>query len=119
MQKQEHSKLRRLFAGATFAVAAVAVATALAPSPVLAEEVTIKIDNFIYEPQTVTVKVGTVIKWVNNDDIPHNVVSSTRGVFKSTVMDTGQSYSFTVATAGTFEYFCALHPQMKGKIVVE
>ena len=94
------------------------VAAAIAASPVRAEEVEVKIDNFTFNPQEVTVKPGTTVVWTNHDDIPHTVTSSTQA-FKSKVLDTDEKFSFTFTTAGTFKYFCALHPHMTGSIVVE
>src|SRR3984957_1279091 len=76
------------------------------------------IDNFTFGPQEVTVAVGTTVKWVNHDDIPHNVVNKDK-VFRSKALDTDDSYSFTFASAGTFDYFCGLHPHMQGKIIVK
>jgi len=78
----------------------------------------IEIDNFTFAPQRLTVRAGTTVTWRNRDDIPHAVASSTR-TFKSRALDTDDTYAFTLTTAGTYEYFCALHPQMTGTIVVE
>jgi plastocyanin len=83
-----------------------------------AAEVKVKIDNFTFNPQKLTVTAGTTVTWTNEDDIPHTVASSTKA-FKSKVMDTEGSFSFTFATPGAFEYFCSLHPHMTGTIVVE
>ena len=76
------------------------------------------IDNFTFGPQELTVAVGTTVKWVNHDDIPHNVVNKDK-TFRSKALDTDDSYSFTFASAGTYDYFCGLHPHMQGKIVVK
>ena len=78
----------------------------------------VKIDNFTFTPQRVTVKAGTTITWINHDDIPHAVASSAKA-FKSKVLDTDDKFSFTFTTAGSYEYFCFLHPHMTGTIVVE
>ena len=78
----------------------------------------VKIDNFSFGPGTLTVPVGTTVTWTNRDDIPHTVVS-TEGVFKSKVLDTDEKYSFTFSKAGTFPYFCSIHPKMTGKVVVQ
>src|ERR1700683_2587620 len=78
----------------------------------------VKIDNFVFGPQTLTVPVGTTVTWTNRDDIPHTVVS-TDGVFKSKVRDTDEKFSYTFSAAGTYSYFCSLHPKMTGKIVVQ
>jgi plastocyanin len=78
----------------------------------------IKIDNFSFEPQTLTVPVGATVTWTNRDDIPHTVVS-TDGVFKSKVQDTDEKFSYTFTKAGTYPYFCSVHPKMTGKVVVQ
>jgi len=78
----------------------------------------VKIDNFIFGPQTLTVSVGTTVVWTNRDDIPHTVVS-TDGVFKSKVRDTDEKFSYTFTKAGTYPYFCSVHPKMTGKVVVQ
>jgi plastocyanin len=85
------------------------------PSAASAE---VKIDNFSFGPETLTVPVGTTVTWTNRDDIPHNVVS-TYGVFKSKVRDTDEKFSYTFAKAGTYPYYCSVHPKMTGKIVVQ
>ena len=78
----------------------------------------IKIDNFSFGPQTLTVLAGTTVTWVNHDDIPHTVVS-TDGVFKSKVRDTDEKFSYTFTKAGTYPYYCSVHPKMTGQIVVQ
>jgi amicyanin len=79
---------------------------------------TVGIDNFTFNPQKLTVKAGTVVTWTNKDDIPHAIAAVSKQ-FKSKALDTGDAYSFTFTTAGTYEYFCSLHPHMTGTIVVE
>jgi plastocyanin len=83
-----------------------------------AATVEVKIDNFVFNPQTITVKAGDTVTWINHDDIPHTATSKT-GVFRSKALDTDDKFSFTFATPGSFAYFCALHPHMTGSIVVE
>jgi plastocyanin len=78
----------------------------------------VKIDNFVFGPQTITVPVGTTVTWTNSDDIPHTAVS-TDGVFKSKVMDTDEKFSYTFTKAGTYSYFCSIHPKMTGQVVVK
>ncbi len=78
----------------------------------------IKIDNFSFGPATLTVSVGTTVTWTNRDDIPHTVVS-TDGVFKSKVLDTDEKFSFTFSKAGTYPYFCSIHPKMTAKVTVQ
>ncbi len=94
--------------------------TAITPAitPQKAEAPGVKIDNFSFGPGTLTVPVGTTVTWANRDDIPHTVVS-TEGAFKSKVLDTDEKYSFTFGKAGSYAYFCSIHPKMTGKIVVQ
>lgn len=82
-----------------------------------AAEMNVKIENFTFEPETLTVPVGTKVTWVNDDDIPH-LVSEKDGKFRSKALDTDDSYSETFSAPGTVEYYCAIHPHMTGKIVV-
>ena len=81
-------------------------------------KVEVKIDNFTFGPTTLTVDQGTTVTWINRDDIPHTVVSSDK-VFKSKVLDTDERFSFTFAQAGTYPYFCSIHPKMTGTVVVK
>jgi len=85
------------------------------PSAATAE---VKIDNFSFGPQTLTIPVGATVTWTNRDDIPHTVVS-TDGVFKSKVRDTDETFSYTFTKAGTYPYFCSIHPKMTGQVMVQ
>jgi len=107
--------MRNILVAAVLQVALVATA---AIAPARAADVAVKIDNFTFNPATVTVKAGTTVTWTNDDDIPHTVAASNKS-FKSKTMDTEDKYSFTFTTPGTYEYFCSLHPHMKATIVVE
>ena len=106
---------RTLALGAMTGLVAAFIAAA---SPALAADVEVKIDNFTFNPQQITVKAGTTVVWTNHDDIPHTVTSSTQ-TFKSKALDIDDKFAFTFATPGRYEYFCALHPHMTGSIVVE
>ena len=81
--------------------------------------VEVKIDNFTFSPKTLTVAPGTTVKWTNRDDIPHTVVSDDKATFKSKLLDTDDSFSFTFSKPGTYDYFCSLHPHMTAKVVVQ
>lgn len=84
------------------------------------QSVEVKIDNFSFGPAAITVSVGSTVTWTNRDDIPHTVVSSDDPkVFKSKVLDTDDKFSFTFTKAGTYPYFCSIHPKMTGKVVVQ
>ncbi len=93
---------------------------AAAVAPQKAESAEVKIDNFSFGPSTLTVAVGTTVSWTNRDDIPHTVASSDDPkAFKSKVLDTDEKFSFTFTKAGTYPYFCSIHPKMTAKVVVE
>ena len=77
------------------------------------------IDNFTFNPQTLTVKAGTTVTWTNKDDIPHGIAVVNNAFKRSKALDTDDSFSFTFTTPGTYQYFCYIHPHMTGTIVVE
>jgi plastocyanin len=79
----------------------------------------ISIDNFTFNPPTLTVKAGTTVTWTNKDDIPHGIASSNNAFTRSKAMDTDDSFSFTFTAPGTYQYFCYIHPHMTGMIVVQ
>lgn len=109
----KHIRVAAILAATVFAAAAtLPAASARAP------ETEVKIDNFAFAPQRIVVQAGTTVTWINADDAPHTVASSTK-VFKSGALDTEDKFSFTFATPGTYEYFCSLHPHMTGTVVVE
>ena len=94
------------------------VAAALLPAGTArAEDVPEHIDNFVFEPAQLTVKVGQTVTWTNRDDIPHTVVCA--GKFRSKTMDTDGTFSFTFTAPGDYKYFCSLHPHMTGAVKVE
>ena len=113
---------RHIRFAAALAVAAFAVAATLPAASARAAEtevkIEVKIDNFAFAPQRIVVQAGTTVTWINADDAPHTVVSTTK-LFKSSALDTADKFSFTFATPGTYEYFCSLHPHMTGTVVVE
>lgn len=76
----------------------------------------ITIQNFSFNPDTLTVKTGDTVTWTNNDSVNHQIKSDT---FNSVPLNTNQTFSFTFTNAGTYNYSCAIHPSMTGKIIVE
>lgn len=80
-------------------------------------KVAIDIDNFKFGVVSLEVAPGTTVTWTNRDDVPHTVASTTK-VFKSPPLDTGDAFSYTFREAGTFAYYCSMHPRMAGTIVV-
>ena len=95
----------------------VAAAILLPATAARAENMEVHIDNFVFEPAELTVKVGTTVTWTNRDDIPHLIVSA--GKFRSKTPDTDDKFSYTFTAAGDYKYFCSLHPHMTGMIKVE
>ena len=96
----------------------VPAALRFAASPAWAADAAVKIDNFTFAPEKITVKVGTTVTWTNEDDIPHTVVE--KGLkFRSKALDTDDKFMFTFTMPGVYDYFCSLHPHMTGTVVVE
>jgi plastocyanin len=80
------------------------------------QPVSINISNFSFNPKQRTVKIGTTVTWTNDDPAPHTIASAD---FTSQTLNTGDSYSFTFTQAGTYDYYCAIHPSMTGQIIVQ
>lgn len=80
---------------------------------------TVAIKNFAFGPATLAVKMGTTVTWTNQDADPHTVTSQgSGGPLKSAALTTGQSYSYTFTTPGTYAYLCTIHPFMTAKVTV-
>ena len=79
----------------------------------------IEIKDFAFNPQTLTVKSGEKVTWINRDEEPHTIVSVEKQFKKSTALDTDQAFTITAGAPGTYNYFCSVHPKMTGTIVVE
>lgn len=87
-----------------------------AQSPTKVEANTITIQNFSFNPGTLTVKQGTKVTWINQDSVIHTINS---GTFNSQDLSQGDKFEFTFKDKGSFDYICGIHPTMQGKIVVE
>ncbi|WP_018268143.1 cupredoxin domain-containing protein [Methylosinus sp. LW4] len=81
------------------------------------DERVIDIGDFAFAPSEIRVETGVRIVFVNHDDTPHNVVDR-KGAFRSKALDTGESFSIVFDKPGEIIYFCGLHPQMTGKVIV-
>ncbi len=77
----------------------------------------VEIKGFAFSPGTLTIKVGTTVKWTNQDSVAHTVTSDT-GLFDSGDLAAGDTFSFTFTQAGTFAYHCTMHPSMTATIIV-
>ena len=100
--------------GAIFACLALGVRAATADG---ASPAQIVIQNFRFDPPTLEVPVGTTVTWMNKDEEIHMVTSS-HGLFRSPGLEGDQQFAHRFEKPGSYEYGCALHPQMKGTIVV-
>lgn len=80
--------------------------------------VTVDMKNIAFSPNSVTVKVGQTVKWVNQDTVAHNVTAQS-GAFKSTNFGPGGSFTFKATKPGTFGYVCTIHPGMNGTLIVK
>ena len=78
----------------------------------------INMSDFAFVPATVTVTVGTTVTWTNLDSAAHTVTSET-DLFNSGNLARNATFSYSFADRGTFSYFCAIHPYMKGEVIVE
>jgi plastocyanin len=85
------------------------------PAITAAASSSVAIENFVYSPATVNVNVGDSVTWTNGDSAPH---TATGDGFDTGTLNEGESGSATFSSAGTFDYICALHPNMKGTVVV-
>jgi plastocyanin len=124
--KGEEMKRIKLICGLA-AILTTALALAAANKPNVVETspdkpvagAAIKIDNFSFGPATITIPVGSTVTWTNNDDVPHVVSSDDNKMFKSKALDTDDRFSFTFTNPGMYSYYCAIHPKMTAKIVVQ
>ncbi len=106
-----------------------AVQSPTAPAPAAANQdtsktsapanVTVSIKNFSFNPATVTIKTGTKVTWVNNDAVSHTITSDSGNLLNSPTLSPGQSFSFPFTNTGSTSYHCAIHPMMKGAVVVK
>ena len=81
----------------------------------------VAIQGFVFNQPSITIKKGDTVVWTNKDSAPHTVTGNPPaggGSPSSPTMNLGITYSFTFTTAGTFNYHCALHPSMTGKVIV-
>jgi plastocyanin len=99
-----------------------ALATLAPPKPLAAPNTSggpaIAIENFNFVAADLTVPVGGTVVWTNHDDVEHTVTASDNSFSSPSVPTEGQ-FSHTFDKAGTYSYFCAIHPFMTGKVIVQ
>lgn len=100
----------------TYTYAVVKTAT---PTPVSVSDNTIIIKDMAFSPDTITVKAGSIVRWVNKDSVVHSVVfTKDSKINPSGVMRNGEGFSVRFYDAGTFPYSCGIHPEMTGTVIV-
>lgn len=77
----------------------------------------VQIQNFAFSSASITVKVGDIVTWTNQDSAGHSATADDSS-FDTGVLDQGKSGTATFQKAGTFTYHCSVHPNMKGTVVV-
>ena len=114
--------MRRVFVVGTAAFLALGTVGALAQQAqqqvAAVGEAEISIQSFQFVPAILTVAPGTAVTWVNKDEEPHNVVSPDRA-FRSKAIDGGEKFTNVFDKPGTFNYICAVHPHMRGTVIVK
>lgn len=113
MSQLTRRSLLRLAASA----AAVPIAATMARADGHATTHQVLIKNFVFEPANLTIKAGDTVEFINEDGAPHTATAD-NGAFDTGNLRRGQSASLTFPAAGSFGYFCAVHPHMKGSITV-
>ena len=84
--------------------------------------VTVTIRSFKFEPATVTVNVGDIVEWKNDDIVPHTATAdgeAQKPAFDSGTIQTGATWRYVARNKGTYNYTCTLHPNMKGELIVQ
>jgi plastocyanin len=94
-----------------------AVATALLPATAVAKIVHIEIKDLVFDPATATAAIGDTIEWSNGDFVAHTATAKAAGM--DVMIPPNKTASFVVEHAGTIDYFCRFHPNMKGRLTVE
>ena len=88
-----------------------------APAPEPSPISTIHVKNFAYVPASVTIRPGQTVRFVQDDDTPHTVTATDKS-YDSGNLNQKDSWRHTFAAEGTYTYFCAYHPYMKGTVIV-
>jgi plastocyanin len=122
MRKNLNRKTTTVLIGATLCalvgLGVMHIAHAAEPTAADAPANEVRIDNFTFNAQSLTVAAGSEVTWINRDDIPHTVVSVDL-LFKSKALDTDDKFTYKFTKPGTYKYFCSIHPKMTAEIVVK
>jgi len=109
-----------LLGGASSASAMMHTASAPTMTTKATKPTMVPIQKNAFTPSALTVTVGQVVTWTNEDDVPHTVTTSSAPVkFDSGVFNKGKSWSYTFTQPGVYQYYCAVHPDMTGTVTVQ
>lgn len=78
---------------------------------------TITINNFVFEPANIEINAGSTVIWFHNTSVTHILVS--QSLFESNELNRGDNFTFTFPNSGEYNYYCSIHPSMKGRIIVK
>ncbi|MGW3966133.1 plastocyanin/azurin family copper-binding protein [Amycolatopsis sp. NPDC005003] len=88
-------------------------------SPAAAATQQVMMQGYAYSPVALTVRVGDTVTWMQHDEAPHDVVTTSAPVaFRSPQLSAGQSWSYTFRQPGTYQYYCSVHPDMRASVTV-
>ena len=88
-------------------------------SPAAAATQQVMMQGYAFSPAALTVRVGDTVTWMQHDEAPHDVVTTSAPVaFRSPQLSAGQSWSYTFRQAGTYQYYCSVHPDMRASVTV-
>lgn len=97
-----------------------ASALATAPAGAFGANQQVTIGQHTFMPGALSVRPGDTVTWINKDTDAHSVRSNDRGkTSHSNLLDPGQSFTLVFSSPGTFSYYCGVHPDMQGAIVVK
>lgn len=123
---QQRSRIIRATAGFAALVLAVVFAAAIgrtdptstsaSPAPA-ASPVVVKIANYAFSPQTVTITAGTAVKWINSDEVAHTATANDNS-FDSGNLGQNATWTHTFTKPGKYPYVCSYHPNMTGTVIV-
>ncbi|MEV7099387.1 cupredoxin family copper-binding protein [Amycolatopsis sp. NPDC051045] len=87
--------------------------------PAAAATQQVMMQGYAYSPAALTVRVGDTVTWMQHDEAPHDVVTTSAPVaFRSPRLSAGQSWSYTFRQPGTYQYYCSVHPVMRASVTV-
>lgn len=90
-----------------------------APATAAAATQQVMMQGYAYSPASLTVRVGDTVTWMQHDEAPHDVVTTSAPVaFRSPQLSAGQSWSYTFRQPGTYAYYCSVHPDMRASVTV-